>query len=156
MARKSKAYYEGLISKNQPEIIENFAKEGSDFSLIALNTLLEIEMSNKNREGIVTKLREFIGIKQEQETIKETKIATKGGARNMSKQQYIIWRGSTHGITLPREQCGGVTLVKNAPIPVTQEIIDWLTQNHPETDFEVTDKSEDDMANEKKKKEKKE
>ena len=141
MANKGKEYYESYISRNQPEIIQDLANEGESFSFIALNNLLEIEMSNKQRDGIVTKLRELIGIKEEQNIKKEERVVKTTRRRMMAKTRYIIWKGQTSGITLP-EQFNRLSLVKDVPIAATEDAIEFLTTNHPKEDFEITDKAE--------------
>lgn len=141
MANKGKEYYEGYISRNQLEIIQDLADEGNTFSLITLNTLLEIELSNKKRDGIVTKLREFIGIKEKQDSIKKEKVVKTTGRKIMAKTRYVIWRGASNGLSLP-EQFNRLTLVKDAPIPATDDAIEFLTANWPKEDYEITDRAE--------------
>ena len=145
MARKSKVFYEGYISRNQSDIIYSLAKEGNKLSLFALNILLEIEMSNKAREGVITKLRDFLNIKEEKEIVKrikkEKKLIIVEERKKMGKQRFAIWRGQTNGLSLP-EQFNRITLVKDVPIPLTDDAIEYLTANWPKEDFEITDKAE--------------
>ena len=145
MARKSKVFYEDYISRNQPEILESLVKDGDKFSIFALNNLLEIEMSNKAREGVITKLRDFLNIKEEKETIKrikkEKKLIIVEERKKMGKQRFVIWKGKTDGLTLP-DQFNNLTLVKENPIAATDDAIEWLNNNWPKDDFEVTDKAE--------------
>ena len=81
-----------------------------------------------------------------EEIPKEVKKMGKG------KQTKLIWQGRTMGITL--SGFNGLTLQKGIPIEVSDEVIDWMEENY-KGQFELTDKTYDEYAEELEKKKRK-
>ena len=103
-------WMDDYLQRYEQTVIKSIEKDWQENSLEELQTLLEIELSNDDRKKVIKALRDFIGAKEKPKQSKESKPKsepkkeTKEKKKKMTKDQYVIWRGSTNGFTLPKDE----------------------------------------------------